>query len=252
MQSSMLSILENEGLSSLASNNAYQFARTAFMLKLTRQNKETSKHSQGIRLTFTASSNPAGIIINSKDHLTHSNVHRSNKMNKLGILLVIAVVAILALGSVGVAYAQSPTQTPGSGTGFMGGRGSRNGLGGVNANSGDGILHDYTIAAYAEALDIPVADLEARLDNGEIMAQIAISEGLTLEQFRTLMVEVRTQAIEQALYDGVLTQAQADWMSQRGAGQMAGGQMGNGSGMRGSGQGQFANPNCPYYNQTNP
>jgi hypothetical protein len=66
------------------------------------------------------------------------------------------------------------------------------------------------------------------------------------------MVEVRTQAIEQALNDGVLTQAQADWMSQHGAGQMAGGQMGNGSGMRGGGQGQFANPNCLYYNQTNP
>ena len=79
------------------------------------------------------------------------------------------------------------------------------------------------------------------------MAQIAISTGLTLDQFRTLMVEVRTQAIEQALNDGVLTQAQAEWMSQRGAGQMAGGQMGNGSGMRGAGQGQFANPNCPYY-----
>jgi hypothetical protein len=173
-------------------------------------------------------------------------------MYKLGKLLVIVAVAALVLGSVGVAYAQSPTQSPGTGTGYMGGRGSRNGLSGVNSNAGDGILHDYTIAAYAEKLSIPVADLEARLDNGETMAQIAISTGLTLDQFRTLMVEVRTQAIEQALNDGVLTQAQADWMSQHGAGQMAGGQMGNGSGMRGSGQGQFANPNCPPYNQTNP
>ena len=173
-------------------------------------------------------------------------------MNKFGILLVIAAIATLVLGSVGVAYAQTPTQTPGTGTGYMGGRGSRNGIGGANANAGDGILHDYMIAAYAENLNIPVADLEARLDNGETMAQIALSEGLTFEQFRTLMVEVRTQAIEQALNDGVLTQAQADWMSQRGAGQMAGGQRGNGSDMRGGGQGQFANPNCPYNNQTNP
>jgi hypothetical protein len=122
----------------------------------------------------------------------------------------------------------------------MGGHGSRSGLGGANTSAGDGILHDYMIAEYAEKLNIPVADLEARLDNGETMAQIALSEGLTFEQFRTLMVEIRTQAIEQALNDGVLTQAQADWMNQRGAGQMAGGQMGNGSGMRGSGQGQFA------------
>jgi hypothetical protein len=173
-------------------------------------------------------------------------------MNKFGILLVIVAVATLALGTFGIAYAQSPTQTPGTGTGRMGGRGSQNGLGGANTNVGDGILHDYMIAAYAEALDIPVADLEARLDSGETMAQIAISTGLTLEQFRTLMVDVRTQAIDQALADGVLTQAQADWLKLHGAGQMAGGQMGNGSGMRGGGQGQFANPNCPYYNQTNP
>jgi hypothetical protein len=41
-------------------------------------------------------------------------------------------------------------------------------------------------------------------------------------------------------------------MNQRGAGQMAGGQMGNGRGMRRSGQGQYANPDCPYYDQTNP
>ena len=86
------------------------------------------------------------------------------------------------------------------------------------------------IAAYAEALDIPVADLEARLDSGETMSQIALSTGMTLDEFRTLMVEVRTQAIDQALSDGVLTQAQADWLKLHGAGQMAGGQTGNGSG----------------------
>ena len=173
-------------------------------------------------------------------------------MKKFVVTLMVVAVVVFGLSAVGVAYAQSPTQTPGTGTGRMGGRGSQNGLGGANTPVGDGILHDYMIAAYAEKLNIPVADLETRLANGETMAQIAISTGLTLDQFRTLMVEVRTQAIEQGLNDGVLTQAQADWMSQHGAGQMAGGQRGNGFGMRGSGQGQFANPNCPYYNQTNP
>ena len=173
-------------------------------------------------------------------------------MKKFVVTLMVVAVVIFALGSVGVAYAQSPTQTPGTGTGWMGGRGSQNGLGVANTAAGEGILHDYTIAAYAEKLNIPVANLETRLDSSETMAQIAFSEGLAFEQFRTLMVEVRTQAIEQALNDGVLTQAQADWMEQHGAGQMAGGQMGNGRGMRGGGQGQFANPDCPYYSQTNP
>jgi len=173
-------------------------------------------------------------------------------MKKFVVTLMVVAVVVFALSVAGVAYAQSPTQTPGTGTGWMGGRGSRGGLGGANTADGEGILHDYMIAVYADQLNITVSDLEARLDSGETMAQIAISTGLTFEQFRTLMVEVRTQAIEQALNDGLLTQAQADWMSQHGVGQMAGGQMGNGSGMRGSGQGQFANPNCPYYNQTNP
>ena len=87
------------------------------------------------------------------------------------------------------------------------------------------------IAVFAEELNIPVADLEARLDQGETMAQIAVSTGLTVDEFRTLMVDARTQAIDQAVTDGTLTQEQADWMKQRSAGQMAGGQMGNGRGM---------------------
>ena len=173
-------------------------------------------------------------------------------MKKLVVTLMVVAVVVFGLSAVGVAYAQSPTQTPGPGTGRMSGRGSQNGLGGANTPVGEGILHDYMIAAYAKALDIPVADLEARLDNGETMSQIALSTGMTLDEFRTLMVEVRIRAIDQALSDGVLTQAQADWLKLHGAGQMAGGQNRNGSGMRGGGQGQFANPNCPYNNQTNP
>lgn len=173
-------------------------------------------------------------------------------MKKFVVTMVIIAVVTLALGSVGVAYAQSPTQTPANGAGLMGGRGSRNGVGTGNTISGDGILHDYMLAAFSAELNIPVADLETRLDSGETMAQIALSTGLTIDQFRTLMVAVRSQVIEQALNDGVLTQAQADWMSTRGAGQAAGRQMGGGLGMRGAGQGQFANPECPYYSQTNP
>jgi hypothetical protein len=240
-------------VSRLATKNAYQDAGTPLSLKLAKQNKETNKHSHAIRLTFTASSNPLDIVIlNRKKHLTKSKTNRRNKMNKSVILLVVVAVATLALGTVGVAYAQSPTQAPGAGVTAMGGRGPQGGYGAGIGIAGDGILHDYMIAAYAEALDIPVADLEARLDSGETMSQIAISTGMTLDEFRTLMVEVRTQAIDQALSDGVLTQAQADWLKLHGAGQMAGGQMGRGIGMRGAGRGQYANPACPYYNSTNP
>ncbi len=173
-------------------------------------------------------------------------------MNKFVKAVLLVAVVALAIGTAGVAYAQSPSQAPGNGVTAMGGRGPRGGSGAGNGIASDGILHDYMIAAYAEALNIPVADLEARLENGETMSQIALSTGMTLDEFRTLMVDVRTQAIDQALADGVLTQAQADWLKLHGAGQMAGGQFGRGFGMHGSGQGQYANPNCPYYNSTNP
>src|SRR4030042_594715 len=128
-------------------------------------------------------------------------------MKKFVVTLMVVAVVVFTLSAVGVAYAQSPTQTAGTGTGRMGGRGSQNGLGGGKTPVGGGILHDYMIAAYAEALDIPVADLEARLDSGETMSQIALSTGMTLDEFRTLMVHVRTQAIDHAPDDGVLTQA---------------------------------------------
>ncbi len=49
------------------------------------------------------------------------------------------------------------------------------------------------------------------------MAQTAASKGRTAEQFAAMMADVRCQAIDQAFKDGKLTQAQADWMKQRGA-----------------------------------
>jgi hypothetical protein len=129
----------------------------------------------------------------------------------------------------------------------MGGRGAWGGMGTGNIAAGEGILHEYLIAVYSEKLNIPVADLEARLNQGETMSEIAVSTGLTVDQFQTLMVEVRSQAIDQAVVDGTLTQTQADLMKLRGAGQMTGGR-----GLRSGAQGQFTNPDCPYFSQTNP
>jgi hypothetical protein len=69
------------------------------------------------------------------------------------------------------------------------------------------------------------------------------------------MTDARTQAIDQAVKAGTLTQAQADWMKTRGGamnngGMMGAGQRGAGRGMRGNGTGDPAT--CPYFNQTNP
>ena len=180
-------------------------------------------------------------------------------MKKFVLSIVIVAVAVIALGTAGFVYAQSsnpPTTVPGTGYGagmrngqgsrggMMGGQGARGGMMNQNASgTQDGVLHDEMITVYAEKLGVSVVDLNARLAKGETMAQIASSKGLTAEQFTTLMTDARSQAIDQAVKDGTLTQAQADWMKQRGAGM-------NGGGMRGTGQGRNANPDCPYYPQT--
>lgn len=164
-------------------------------------------------------------------------------MNKFVIGFVIVAVA---LGTAGYVYAQAPVPGSGNGPGLLGGRGGR--MGNRAAGAQTGLLHDEMIPAFAQKLGIPVDELNARLAKGKTMSQIASSKGLTADQFSTLMTDARSQAGDQAVKNGELTQAQADWMKQRGAGIMKGGR---GRGARGTGQGQFANTDYPYY-QTNP
>ena len=181
-------------------------------------------------------------------------------MKKLVFALAIVATLVVALLSTGNVFAQGTTpptpQTPGSGVGLgnglgrggaMGNGGMRGGAGMGIAGTGQGLLHDAMIAVFAQKLGISVDDLNARLTKGETMAQIASSKGLTAEQFTALMSDARTQAIDQAVKAGTLTQAQADWMKQR-QGRMMGGNAG-----RGAGRGMRGNAaDCPYFPQTNP
>lgn len=82
----------------------------------------------------------------------------------------------------------------------------------------EGPLHDKMIAAFAEKLELSATDLEARLDKGETLYQVAASQGISSEQFTAMLTEVRGQVLDQAVKDGTITQEQADWMKQRGAG----------------------------------
>ncbi len=186
-------------------------------------------------------------------------------MKKFGIAIAIVSTLVVVLMSAGYVFAQGTTpatpQTPGSGYGYERGMMGGRGMMGANVAAGEGILHDAMIAVYAEKLGISVDDLNARLTKGETMAQIASSKGLTTEQFTALMTDARTQAIDQAVKDGKLTQAQADLMETRGGGMNRGatgngGMMngtngrGAGRGMRGAGTGDPAT--CPHFTQTNP
>lgn len=88
-----------------------------------------------------------------------------------------------------------------------------------------GLLHDYMEKALAEKLGIPLATVEAQFDAGKSLYQVALDNGIIEADLPAFMLEVRTTAIQAASADGVITQAQADWMSQSGG-------RGMGQGMR--------------------
>jgi len=133
-------------------------------------------------------------------------------------LLIGALVGIVvsALVMAGYAFAQTPTPVPQFpfGQGMMGGRqrGGMGMMGGARTNGQYGPMHEYMEKAFAEALGIPQADLETALASGKTMWQVAQEKGLTQEQFQKAMLDARTSAFKQMVADGVLTQAQADWM----------------------------------------
>jgi hypothetical protein len=181
-------------------------------------------------------------------------------MKKILLIGSLVIVGILVFGAVG--YASAQTLLPR----VMGSRLFANaearsdmmtrqaagntmmnsGRGGMMGRTGSGLLHDYMIAGFAEAFNLDPAVLEERIANGETMYDVATSLGYTQEQFSELMITVRTDAINQALADGVITQEQADWMLSRIAQRQAAGlgtgtctgacQMG-GRGGRGGGMG---------------
>ena len=95
--------------------------------------------------------------------------------------------------------------------GMMGGRG--NGYGpGMMAGLGRGIMHDYMIAAFASAVGLTIDDVNTRLTNDETLQQIALAQGKTEADLPALWTEVRQAALNAAVADGVITQAQADLM----------------------------------------
>jgi hypothetical protein len=128
--------------------------------------------------------------------------------------LLIGGIAMLVLGAAGaigvVAYAQSstPTPYPGFGPGMMGGRAMMGGWG----SGSYAPMHDTMLQAVAEALGMQPDELQERLANGETMWQIAEAQGLSADEFRSLMSDARSKALEKAVADGVITQEQADWM----------------------------------------
>jgi len=66
---------------------------------------------------------------------------------------------------------------------------------------GRGLMKAYLVAFAAEKLGLPAGEIEARLEAGETLAQIAVSQGL--EDFRAFLAEARAYAREQIEASGV-------------------------------------------------
>lgn len=135
-------------------------------------------------------------------------------MKKWMIVTGVAVVALAAVAAglgfgIYTAFAQDETPTP-----PWPGIGPRGMMGGRWTGEGYGPMHESMIGAMAEALDLTEARLEERLAAGETMVEIAEAQGMSLEELQAAMTEARQAAIQEAVEQGLLTQEQADWMSQ--------------------------------------
>ncbi|MBN2549031.1 MAG: hypothetical protein JXB15_07740 [Anaerolineales bacterium] len=171
-------------------------------------------------------------------------------MKKVLMISVIVGVVLVSLGVAGYANAQTvqpPAPNGTSGRGMMDGRGygMHGMMGGRAVEGGYGPLHQYMLDAWAEVFGMKVEDLQARIDEGETMWVIAQEKGYTWDKFIETMKDVRFQAIQAAVADGIITQEQADWMQSRieQMGSMGGGlgpcQGGSGHGRSGRGGGRW-------------
>jgi hypothetical protein len=131
------------------------------------------------------------------------------------ILLVVAALAVLATGVAVAQTRQPPTPGSGAGMGLGSGRGPMRAFA---ANGAEGPLHEYMVKAMADALGISASDFEARRDAGETAYQIALGLGISADKIPTLLSDARSKALDAAVADKAITQAQADWMKSRGAG----------------------------------
>jgi hypothetical protein len=191
------------------------------------------KHSQLLQPLFTTSSQLSDILLTTKQTPTPSGKVRTNtklkefkNMKKSLIIGAVIGALVVALGATDVVFAQ--TQTPADPAapygGFgPGGRGNGFGAGtlgggfqaGQLADGTEGPLHDYMVNALAEAFGMQPEAIEAGHAAGQTLWQIAQEKGISVEDFRTLMIDARTKALNQAVVDTVITQEQADWMLSR-------------------------------------
>ena len=144
----------------------------------------------------------------------------SSKVRKVTAGLAAAAVIMLGVTvAAGRVLAQSPTPTapaasaaPSTQSGIPG----VNGIGpGLNFFGGTS-LKEFDAAA--KALNLTPVQLFEQLDAGKTLQEVATAQGVNLQTVQTAVNAIRVQAqkdaINQAVKNGQMTQAQADWWLQ--------------------------------------
>lgn len=136
----------------------------------------------------------------------------------VGIALLVVIVASVVTGTLVFAQSETPEAQdeagqncvcpPGPGGQFGGPRGGRRGPGWAG-------LDDTAKEIIAEALGLTPDELQAQLDEGKRLAEIAEEQGVEASEIQAAMKAVRVARIEQAVADGKLTQEQADQILER-------------------------------------
>jgi hypothetical protein len=125
----------------------------------------------------------------------------------LGSVVSAAVVlGVIGLFVVGTALAQTPTPWAGAAT-MAWNRAGGCGCGGGGVISGTNAIHD----TIAKTLGITTEQLYAERAAGKTLAQIAKDKGVSEQQLTDAILAALKQFTDQAVKDGRITQAQADW-----------------------------------------
>ena len=128
--------------------------------------------------------------------------------SKKSILIGGLLVALLVIGVVGArsVYAQAPTNTPNVAPFHEGGPGGGRGRG----------LGKPELEAAAKVLNMTADELSTALQSGKTLEQLAQDANVDIQKVQDAIqaahaAEMRTR-IEQAVTDGTITQANADWL----------------------------------------
>jgi len=101
-------------------------------------------------------------------------------MKKSIIAVLVAAVLVASFGVVSSVYAKGGNPNAGGGYGIAAQQQ-------YHTEDGLGLYHDEIMAAFAEALDMSVEEIEAKIDEGFTIVEIAQTAGLSLEEIQALM-----------------------------------------------------------------